>query len=136
MVDPDAPTPQTPTEAQIRHFLGSDFFTDFANFGNVHPLTNNTPAVSGFLQPTPPAGSDPHRLVLLSVRYVKITLFFFLLRYVLLLFKQPAGFESQALVNSTTSVSNFNISTFAAATKLGNPIAGTFMLVGPDPTTA
>lgn len=54
-VDPDAPTPQTPTSAQIRHFLGGDF-TRFRD-----TLTNSTPAVSEFRQPTPPAGSPAHR---------------------------------------------------------------------------
>ncbi|KAJ7245022.1 PEBP-like protein [Mycena haematopus] len=109
-VDPDAPTPQDPTSAQIRHFLGGNFF----NHGGL--LVNSTPAVSEFRQPTPPAGSDAHR-------------------YTFLLFKQSPEFATQTLVNSATSVSLFNISQFAAAVDLGNPIAGTFMLVAPDPTT-
>ncbi|KAF5362919.1 hypothetical protein D9758_007090 [Tetrapyrgos nigripes] len=113
-VDPDAPTPQDPTEAEIRHFLGSDFF---ASGGNPAPLTNRTPAISEFLQPTPPAGSDAHR-------------------YIFLLFNQPANFDQQTVVTSNTSISGFDISAFAKATGLGNPIAGTFMLVAPDPTTA
>ncbi|KAJ7600605.1 PEBP-like protein [Mycena floridula] len=110
MVDPDAPTPQTPTEAQIRHFLGSDFHANALG-----QLKNNTPAISDFLQPTPPAGSDAHR-------------------YVFLVFKQPADFDRQTLVNSSTSIELFNISTFAAATRLGSPFAGTFMRVAPDPS--
>jgi hypothetical protein len=48
-----------------------------------------------------------------------------------LLFKQSPEFATQTLVNSTTSVSLFNISQFASAVDLGNPIAGTFMLVAP-----
>ncbi|KAJ7134796.1 phosphatidylethanolamine-binding protein [Mycena epipterygia] len=107
-VDPDAPTPQDPTSAQIRHFLGGNFF----NHGGL--LVNTTPAISEFRQPTPPAGSDPHR-------------------YTFLLFKQSRQFAHQQLVNATTSISLFNISQFASAVHLGNPIAGTFMLVGPDP---
>ncbi|KAL4249293.1 PEBP-like superfamily protein [Abortiporus biennis] len=67
-VDLDAPTPQSPINAQIRHFLGGNF----------------TP------QPTPPAGSDPHR-------------------YVFLLFEQPNGFNQQTFVTANTSISNFNI---------------------------
>ncbi|KAJ7643996.1 PEBP-like protein [Roridomyces roridus] len=105
-VDPDAPTPQAPTSAQIRHFLGGNFH----NQGGL--LVNSTPAVSEFRQPTPPAGSDAHR-------------------YIFLLFHQSTAFATQTLVNANTSVSNFNISTFAAAVDLGNPIAGTFMLVAP-----
>lgn len=55
-VDPDAPTPQDPTNAQIRHFLGGNFRLD----GKL-VLRNSTPAVTEFHQPTPPAGSDAHR---------------------------------------------------------------------------
>ena len=55
-VDLDAPTPQTPTRAQIRHFLGGNFFASDSG-----DLVNTTAAVSEFRQPTPPAGSDPHR---------------------------------------------------------------------------
>jgi hypothetical protein len=51
--------------------------------------------------------------------------------YIFLLFKQSPEFATQTLVNSTTSVSLFNISQFASAVDLGNPIAGTFMLVAP-----
>ncbi|KAJ7133003.1 PEBP-like protein [Mycena filopes] len=110
-VDPDAPTPQAPTSAQIRHFLGGNFF----NHDGL--LTNTTPAISEFRQPTPPAGSDAHR-------------------YTFLLFHQSDEFATQTLVNATTPVSLFNISQFAAAVDLGNPIAGTFMLVAPDPPAA
>jgi hypothetical protein len=56
--------------------------------------------------------------------------------YVFLLFEQPSGFDEKAaaFVNSTTPISKFNISAFAAEVGLGNPLGGTFMLVGPDPT--
>jgi len=116
MVDLDAPTPQTPTSAQIRHFLGGNFHSVPA-LGDEERLVNTTAALSDFRQPTPPAGSDPHR-------------------YVFLLFEQPRGFNKQTLVNSSTSISNFDISQFAAEVGLGDPIGGSFMLVGPDPTTA
>ena len=66
-VDPDAPTPQTPTSAQIRHFLGGDFTLGQSTGGGTRELVSNTPPVSGFLQPTPPAGSDAHRYVSLSL---------------------------------------------------------------------
>lgn len=56
-VDPDAPTPQSPTLAQIRHFLGGSFVPNASTF----VLSNSTAAVSEWLQPAPPAGSDPHR---------------------------------------------------------------------------
>ncbi|THU84052.1 PEBP-like protein [Dendrothele bispora CBS 962.96] len=111
-VDPDAPTPQQPTSAQIRHFLGSDFTQEADG-----ALVNSTAAISGFRQPTPPAGSDAHR-------------------YIFLLFNQPEGFDDQTLVNSSSPVDHFDIAAFADATGLGDPIGGTFMLVAPDPTTA
>ncbi|KAI0060349.1 PEBP-like protein [Artomyces pyxidatus] len=112
-VDPDAPTPQSPTAAQIRHFLGANFILGQAGSDGVAKLTNSTPALSGFLQPTPPPGSDAHR-------------------YIFLLFKQPPGFSGQTLVNSSTPISNFNISSFAQTVGLGEPLGGTFMLVAPD----
>jgi hypothetical protein len=55
----------------------------------------------------------------------------FLYSYVFLLFKQSPEFATQTLVNATTAVSLFNISQFASAVNLGDPIAGTFMLVPP-----
>ncbi|PFH49637.1 hypothetical protein AMATHDRAFT_76088 [Amanita thiersii Skay4041] len=111
-VDPDAPTPQEPTSAQIRHFLGGNFFGRSVRDG-VEVLRNSTPAISEFLQPTPPAGSDAHR-------------------YVFLLFRQPATFNDQTEITTQSPISLFNISQFAADVGLGDPIGGTFMLVAPD----
>ncbi|KAJ3483642.1 hypothetical protein NLI96_g6171 [Meripilus lineatus] len=112
MVDLDAPTPQSPTSAQIRHFLGGDFHFAPLGKGGAVTFVNSTPAISQYRQPTPPAGSDPHR-------------------YVFLVFNQPSGFDEQTVVTPTTSIANFNISDFAIEVGLGNPIAGNFMLVGP-----
>ena len=56
-------------------------------------------------------------------------------RYVFLLFQQPAGFNDQTEVTPETSTSDFDISQFAADVDLGNPLGGSFMLVGPDPST-
>ena len=64
MVDLDALTPQDPNLAQIRHFLGGNFDGNLKSIDlqdATVPLTNTTPAISNFLNPTPPAGSDPHR---------------------------------------------------------------------------
>ncbi|KAI0692726.1 PEBP-like protein [Cytidiella melzeri] len=113
-VDPDAPTPQSPTSAQIRHFLSGDFVLTPGFPFEDRRLVNLTAPLSQWLQPTPPAGSDAHR-------------------YVFLLFRQPSGFDEQTVVTANTSISNFNISAFALETGLGDPIAGTFMLVAPDP---
>ncbi len=53
-------------------------------------------------------------------------------RYVFLVFNQTGGFDGQTLVNASTSILNFNLSSFAEAVGLGDPIAGTYMLVGPN----
>lgn len=115
-VDPDVPTPQNRTLAQIRHLLAPNFSAlDSAPVFRL--LTNSTPAISPYLQPGPPAGSPAHR-------------------YIFLLFDQPEGFNDQTLVTQTTPIALFNVSAFAAATGLGAPIAGTFMLVAPDASAA
>ncbi|TDL23195.1 PEBP-like protein [Rickenella mellea] len=114
MVDLDAPTPQMPNISQFRHFLGGGFIPLKARDG-LSLLSNSTPAVSEFFQPTPPAGSDPHR-------------------YVFLLYAQSKAFATQTIVDPTRSLEFFSISQFARDVGLGNPLGGTFMRVGPDPT--
>jgi len=127
-VDPDAPTPQDPTSAQIRHFLGGNFTPDRSGL-----LSNSTPAISEFRQPTPPAGSDAHRYEISDYTIPFPPLVeFAIIRYIFLLFEQPRGFNSQTVVNTTSPVQNFDIAAFASAVGLGDPIAGSFMLVAPD----
>jgi len=129
-VDLDAPTPQAPTSSQIRHFLGGNFIRSPSKS---FLLSNTTPAISEFRQPTPPAGSDPHRSVFMyCLRSEKINKLQ-IIRYVFLLFPQPKDFNQQTIVTPTTPVQLFNISQFASAVGLGEPIGGTFMLVGPPP---
>ncbi|GLB45535.1 putative phosphatidylethanolamine-binding protein [Lyophyllum shimeji] len=48
-VDPDAPTPQNPTSAQIRHLLAPNF-SSLNPGADVHPLVNSTAAISPFRQ--------------------------------------------------------------------------------------
>ncbi|KAJ8486880.1 hypothetical protein ONZ51_g4547 [Trametes cubensis] len=100
--------------AQIRHLLAPGIVVN-GSLATGAALVNNTPAISNFLRPTPPAGSDPHR-------------------YTLLLFIQPSNFTTavSSFVNSSTPVNNFNISLFAQELGLGSPIAGNFFLTGPD----
>ncbi|EIN14352.1 hypothetical protein PUNSTDRAFT_49173 [Punctularia strigosozonata HHB-11173 SS5] len=99
MVDPDAPTPQEPTNAQIRHFVGGGFILAGQPSKAGTPLVNITPALSEYRQPSPPNTSDPH-----------INTF--------LLFKQPPNFpQSLAAANLTSDVTLFNITAFAE--KLG-----------------
>ncbi|KAH6907665.1 PEBP-like protein [Coprinopsis sp. MPI-PUGE-AT-0042] len=45
---------------------------------------------------------------------------------------QPRGFNAQTIVTPETSLINFNISSFASVVGLGDPLAGTFMIVAPD----
>jgi hypothetical protein len=52
---------------------------------------------------------------------------------VFLVYEEPRDFARQTLVNSSSSRLNFNISAFAAATGLGDPLGGTFIFVGPGP---
>ena len=61
MIDLDPSTLQDPTLAQIGHFLRGNFEVGRTEFSRFQLLSNFTPAISEFLQATPPAGSDPHR---------------------------------------------------------------------------
>ncbi|KAK0460046.1 PEBP-like protein [Desarmillaria tabescens] len=117
VVDPDAPTPQNPTSAQVRQFLGGNFEGDCDSSllsPGIVVLKNTTAAVTNWRQPAPPAGSDAHR-------------------YIFLAFNQPQGFNDQTVVGATTPITMFSIKEFSEKVGLGDPIAGTFMLVAPDP---
>lgn len=135
MVDPDTPAPWTRTAGvQVRHFLGANFVERSTRFSfGWHDLKNTTAAISHFIQPRPAPGSSYHRCVF-NIFLLKLTVTF--IRYTFLLFKQPPGFNNQTVVTPTTSVFTFNVSEFSAATDLGNPIGGTFMLVAPNPPVA
>jgi len=114
MVDPDAPTPATSMGVQFRHMMAGDLTL---SGGNGSALTNSTPALTDYETPGPPAGSPAHR-------------------YVLLVFQQPANFDSlgpQFINGSQDSTArlNFNVSNFALETGLGSPIAGTLFMVAP-----
>ncbi|KAK0460047.1 PEBP-like protein [Desarmillaria tabescens] len=125
-IDPDAPSPQNTTNAQVRHFLGGNFVSSRRSPGRAI-LTNTTAAVSDWRQPTPTAGT--HRCAYIGLY---LLLLFTSYRYTFLVFNQPRGFNGQTLVNATTPITMFNISEFGEAVGLGNPIAGTFMLVAAD----
>ncbi|KAI0058827.1 PEBP-like protein [Artomyces pyxidatus] len=111
-VDPDAPTPQNRSLSDIRHVLAPNLH--ISGTANRALLVNSTPAITDYLAPGPPPGSGPHR-------------------YTVLLFVQPDNFSSAAagLVDQSTPRTNFNLTTFAQKTGLGDPIAGTFFLTGP-----
>ena len=59
IVDPDAPTPENPTNGPVRHFLGGDSVLKDDGV----TLKNNTPAITEYVQPNPADGSQPHRSV-------------------------------------------------------------------------
>ncbi|KXN89558.1 Protein D1 [Leucoagaricus sp. SymC.cos] len=126
IVDPDALTPQDPSVAQFLHFIGNDFVVDSAASGvnddcleGPTGLRNNSAALVEFFHPSPPAGSDPHR-------------------YVVLAYVQPDDFAETGLAYFNGTIppgtdfrEHFNITDFAVKTDLGEPIAGNFFLVGP-----
>jgi hypothetical protein len=116
LIDPDVPAPFP----EVRQFFGGNFNAlDFKlgpqPDGTKIPqlLVNSTPALSEFLQPAPPPGDPPHR-------------------YIFLVFNQPEGFNNQTLVTPQTDILSWNLTEFVDAVGLGDPIAGTYMLVGPD----
>ena len=130
IVDPDAPTPENPTNGPVRHFLGGDFVL---NDDGV-TLKNNTPAITEYVEPNPADGSQPHR----SVGFPPVDNFLFVLtflstiRCVFLLFKQPDGFKDQKEVTHDTARPFFNVSGFAQKVGLGDPVAGTYVMVAPQ----
>jgi phosphatidylethanolamine-binding protein len=138
-VDSAVPTLQQPTSAQVLHLIAPDFYFCSCFFGlpgltGISSLKNNTPAISEWLQPVSPARSPPHRCVYLYRNPSVNNDYEY--RYIFWLFKQPVDFVKQAreLINST-SIQNWNISSFARETGLGSPLAGTFMLVAADSTS-
>ncbi|KAJ7368534.1 phosphatidylethanolamine-binding protein [Mycena albidolilacea] len=114
LFDPDAPTPQNTTFAQFRHLLGAGYHWN----ASTGVLTNSTAALSDFVPPGPPPGSDPHR-------------------YMVLAYVQSEDFASKApsILNASTPRTNFNMTAFSDALGLGAPFAGTFFFTGPDATT-
>jgi len=110
MVDPDALTPENHNVSQIRHFVGAGFFSAGIT-NNQYTMTNNTPALSNYLSPSPPNGSEPHRYTLL-----------------LYLVTQNGSITPPADFN-TTNVAEFNITHFIdELSTAGNQ--GNFTLVG------
>lgn len=118
IVDPDAPSRASPTSAQIRHLLAANITVSNTHSKYVprsYLLKNSTAATNDYRPPTPPVGSGPHR-------------------YVALLYSQPKNFDISFL--NVSDIRLFNISSFAARTGLGEPLAGTFLTVEQKNTTA
>lgn len=129
--DPDAPYPEEPTLAQIRHFVGGGFVLGRSRYmpGGGHVLFNMTPALSEYVSPGPPTNSSAHRYVLHPLETARL---YSRLpgRYTWLLFEQPANFPTTPF---NTSIENFNITEFAEQVGLGNPVGGNFMTVSSNP---
>lgn len=63
MLDLDAPTPELPNEAQVRHLLAGNMVRTVESFDDPKELMLLSRPVSRWYEPTPPAGSDAHRYV-------------------------------------------------------------------------
>ncbi|KAF9811102.1 hypothetical protein IEO21_06651 [Rhodonia placenta] len=110
MVDLDVPSPSDPYLGPYRHFLGGDYVPlDFTPLG-AFLLGNLTKPVSSWVSPAPDSVA-PHR-------------------YVLLVYEQPTDFSGQTLITTNTSRYNWDMSAFVRAIGMGDPIGGTYMLVG------
>ncbi|KAK7461290.1 hypothetical protein VKT23_008469 [Stygiomarasmius scandens] len=118
MVDPDAPTPQNRSLAEVRHLVLADVRINGSASEGTALLSNSTPALSEYLAPGPLAPSDPHR-------------------YVFLVWKQPEGFDTAAVAASFDPAVpvGFDVSEFASTYSLGSPVAGNFFFEGPTEST-
>lgn len=100
-VDPDGGS-----FGHVRHFLAGNYQLDV----NTGALTNTSAPITAWFQPTPGAGNPAHR-------------------YVFWAFKQSPDFNQQRIVTAQTYIGNFNLSSLASQTQLGDPVAASFMLV-------
>ncbi|KDQ20885.1 hypothetical protein BOTBODRAFT_183595 [Botryobasidium botryosum FD-172 SS1] len=109
IVDPDAPSRETPTRGQIRHLLATDVLAGSASTRVEGARTLSFPVspVSPYRGPSPPAGSGYHR-------------------YISLLYAQPPKLDISFL--DVANVSNWNVEDFAKKAGLGEPLAGTFFI--------
>ncbi|KAF9555136.1 PEBP-like protein, partial [Agrocybe pediades] len=111
MVDPDAPTPQNRSYSVVRHFMGGNYVVSHGKGSRRHRHQHNLMNVTEAIAPY--HGARPST-------------------YIFLIYNQPPDFDKQTLVTPAASRFFFNLSSFASATGLGQPIGGNFMLVGPD----
>lgn len=132
MLDLDAPTPEFPRDAQVRHLLAGNFVRTVASHDDPKELMLLTRPVSRWYEPNPPMGSDPHRYAVSRLLPRSDLTYAPFVSYVFLMFEQPREFLHQQLLTPQTPITSFNISDFAQKIGLGNPVAGTYMLVGPD----
>ncbi|TRM70410.1 phosphatidylethanolamine-binding protein [Schizophyllum amplum] len=116
MVDPDAYYPDNSSVSQVRHYLGANLTVGGIGSFWTSPIKNLTEPITNWMSPSPPDGSDPHR-------------------YVVLVYQQPWNFtldDIKPYLNSSSERENFNLTSFASAVGLAEPVGGTYFLVGPD----
>ncbi|KAI5790593.1 phosphatidylethanolamine-binding protein [Peziza echinospora] len=103
MIDPDAPSRETPTLKEILHALITGI--TFTQSNGVLTLSAGN-SVAAYIGPGPPAGTGLHR-------------------YIFLLFAQPTATVDAGAFNGNSRM-NFNVRTFANNNNFGAPIAGAF----------
>jgi hypothetical protein len=84
-------------------------------------LVNSTPAITDYLGPGAKTGSPLHRSFVVSLQLI--------LRYVLLLYAQPANFSKQN-ISAPATRKDFNLTEFEATLGVSAPIGGNTFLVG------
>ncbi|KAL1741405.1 phosphatidylethanolamine-binding protein [Schizophyllum fasciatum] len=119
LVDPDAITPDLPILAQVCPLLAGNLTGDESREDADPLLLLNTSApIVKWRHPIPVVGPEH--------------------RYIVLLYEQPDNFTTEAiapLVNAPLPVVGFEVSEFARATGLGDPVAGTYFMTGPNAST-
>lgn len=111
MVDPDASTPQNPTERFILHWLQPNMMPSNSTSMNFpgKPLMNTSAAAVPYARPMPPPTSDAHR-------------------YILYAFEQPSNFTVPAAFSGYSAMNRtrFNLTEFISAANLGSPAAANY----------
>ena len=112
MVDPDASTPQNPSERFILHWMAPNMTASTRTAGPNIPgqvLTNSTPAHVPYARPMPPPTSDPHR-------------------YIQYAFQQPDNFTVPTAFSGFSAMNrtSFNLTEFISAAGLSDPAAAMF----------
>ncbi|KAJ0123634.1 hypothetical protein N8I77_010613 [Diaporthe amygdali] len=119
MIDPDAPSPDSPTSRFILHWLAANVTqgtTAEAPLTGQRALTNSTPAFVPYRAPTPPLNSSAHR-------------------YIIYAFAQPDNFAIPESFSgfSAQNRSLFSLDRFISEAGLGRPMAGEFWYVSREP---
>jgi hypothetical protein len=114
MVDPDAPTPDSPTSRFILHWMAPNMTqnTTAASPLAGRALTNSTPAHVPFRAPTPGTTSSAHRYILYAFAQLDN-------------FTIPDAYAGYSDTNRT----GFNVTSFISDAGLGQPAASEYWYV-------